>query len=58
MDVEDWWERFAHWQLRDRLELLAFEAELARSPRPLIPVLWEAIDELGGPRSRPSPRAV
>jgi hypothetical protein len=26
--------------MRDRLELLAFEAELARLPRPLIAALW------------------
>jgi hypothetical protein len=28
MDGYEWWERFARWPLRDRLELLAFEAQL------------------------------
>lgn len=32
--------------LRDRLELLAFEAELASFPRSLILALWEGIDLL------------
>ena len=41
---------YAHWSLSDRLQLLAFEAELAHLPRPLIAALWEAIDILG-PRS-------
>jgi hypothetical protein len=36
---------YSVWPLRDRLELLAFEAELAGIPRRLIAALWEAIDE-------------
>jgi hypothetical protein len=37
---------YSGWPLRVRLELLAFEAELAQLPRPLIAALWEAIDRL------------
>jgi hypothetical protein len=33
---------YSGWPLRDRLELLAFEAELARIPRPLIAALWDS----------------
>jgi hypothetical protein len=39
-------DRYAWWSLSDRLQLLAFEAELAHLPRPLIAALWEAIDGL------------
>ena len=35
---------YAGWSLSDRLQLLAFEAELAHLPRSLIAALWEAID--------------
>jgi hypothetical protein len=49
MDVDAWWEQFARWPLRDRLELLAFEAELAQLPRPLIAALWDAIDRVNCP---------
>ena len=35
---------YVGWSLSDRLQLLAFEAELARLPRGLITALWEAID--------------
>jgi hypothetical protein len=56
MDGQDWWEQFAQWPLRNRLELLAFEAKLAGLPRPLIAALWEAIDCLAGDRRRQVPR--
>jgi hypothetical protein len=32
------------WTLRDRLELLAFDARLAGVPQTLLEALWEAID--------------
>jgi hypothetical protein len=35
---------YAGWSLPDRLQLLAFEVELADLPRSLIAVLWEALD--------------
>lgn len=35
---------YARWSLSDRLQMLAFEAELAHLPRSLIAALWEAID--------------
>jgi hypothetical protein len=53
MDEEDWWQRFARWPLRDRLELLAFEAELARIPQQLIAAPWEAIDEAASRARQP-----
>jgi hypothetical protein len=34
------------WTLRDRLELLAFDARLAGVPQALLEALWEAIDAL------------
>jgi hypothetical protein len=37
---------YSRWSLRDRLELLASEAELVELPRPLITALWEAIELL------------
>jgi hypothetical protein len=37
---------YAGWSLSDRLQLLAFEAELARLPRSLIAAVWEAYDSL------------
>jgi hypothetical protein len=43
MDRDDWWARFAR---QDRLDLLAFEEELAKLPRPLIAALWEEIDRV------------
>jgi hypothetical protein len=42
----------ASWLLSDRLQLLAFEAELAHLPRSLIAALWEALDSLGSARLR------
>jgi hypothetical protein len=53
MDEEDWWKRFREWPLRNRLELVAFEAELAGIPRPILAALWEAI-ELSAPIRRPA----
>ena len=38
---------YARWSLSDRLQMLAFEAELAQLPRGLIAALWEAIDRVG-----------
>jgi hypothetical protein len=35
---------YAGWPLSDRLQMLAFEAELAHLPRCLIAALWEAIE--------------
>lgn len=35
---------YAGWSLGDRLQMLAFEAELARLPRSLIGAIWEAFD--------------
>lgn len=40
---------YSGWPLRDRLELLAFDARLAGAPQVLLLALWEAIDHL--PRS-------
>jgi hypothetical protein len=37
----------------DRLELLAFDAELRRLPRPLIEALWAGVDALKGPPRAP-----
>jgi hypothetical protein len=37
---------YAGWSLSDRLQLLAFEAELAKLPRGLIAALWDAIDRV------------
>ena len=37
---------YAGWPLSDRLQLLAFEAELAGFPRSLIAAIWTALDEL------------
>jgi hypothetical protein len=34
-------------QLSDRLQMLAFEAELAHLPRPLISAIWQAFDSVG-----------
>jgi hypothetical protein len=38
--------------LRDRLELLAFDARLAGCPPTLVEALWEAIDSLPGDLQR------
>jgi hypothetical protein len=38
---------YTGWPLRDRLELLAFDARLAWVPPALLEALWEAIDGLG-----------
>ena len=40
-------EAYCGWTLRDRLELLAFDARLAGVPQMLLAALWEAIDQLG-----------
>ena len=37
---------YAQWSLFDRLQMLAFEAELAHLPRSLISGIWEALDSL------------
>ena len=37
-------DHYAGWSLSDRLQMLAFEAELGHLPRSLIAALWEAID--------------
>jgi hypothetical protein len=42
MEEED----YSGWSLRDRLELLAFEARLAGLPLALVTALWEALDRL------------
>jgi hypothetical protein len=47
-------EHYGDWPLRYRLELLAFEAELARLPRTLIVALWEVIDQVGSSSDRSS----
>jgi hypothetical protein len=35
---------YAGWSLSDRLQLLAFEAELAHLPRSLIAAIWGALE--------------
>jgi hypothetical protein len=35
---------YADWSLSDRLQMLAFEAELAHLPHSLICAIWEALD--------------
>jgi hypothetical protein len=47
---------YARLALRDRLELLAFDARLAGGPQALLEALWEAIDRLGD-RPRPPSQA-
>ena len=37
---------YANWPLSDRLQMLAFEAELAHLPRSLIAAIWTALDSL------------
>jgi hypothetical protein len=37
---------YSGWSLRDRLELLAFDARLAGAPQVLIAALWEALNLL------------
>jgi hypothetical protein len=37
---------YASWSLSDRLQMLAFGAELAHLPRSLITAIWEALDSL------------
>ena len=39
-------ENYRVWPLRQRLELLAFDARLAGVPKALLEALWEAIDGL------------
>src|SRR5512132_539553 len=43
----------SRWSLRDRLELLAFEARLAVVPQALLEVLWEVMDRLDSHTSAP-----
>jgi hypothetical protein len=43
MDEEYWHKGFQRLALREQLELLAFEAELAKMPRPFVAAFWEAI---------------
>ena len=45
---DDLGEDYSGWPLRDRLELLAFDARLAGVPPTLLEALWEAIDLLSG----------
>jgi hypothetical protein len=40
------------WPLRQRLELLAFDARLAGVPPALLAALWLAIDEIGRPAQK------
>jgi hypothetical protein len=35
----------ATWSISDRLQMLAFEAELAHLPRSLIIAIWESLDQ-------------
>jgi hypothetical protein len=42
-------EDYSGWPLRDRLELLAFDARLAVVPAALLAALWEAIDRIPQP---------
>jgi hypothetical protein len=37
---------YTAWSLSERLQMLAFEAELAHLPRSLVNALWEAHDRL------------
>ena len=37
---------YAGWSLSDRLQMLAFEAELAHLPRSLLAAIWEALESL------------
>jgi hypothetical protein len=46
------------WPLRQRLELLAFDARLAGVPQELIEAIWEAIDGLPGTEVARQPAAV
>jgi hypothetical protein len=41
-------EDYSTWPLRDRLELLVFDARLAGVPPTILAALWEAIDVLVG----------
>ena len=49
-------EDYRGWPLRDRLELLAFDARLAGVPQELLAALWEAIDRLTASGRDPPPR--
>lgn len=49
--LSGWCERVYEVATAAAPELLAFEAELAGIPRPLIAALWEAIDEATNPGS-------
>jgi hypothetical protein len=48
---------YAGWSLADRLQMLAFEAELAHLPRSLITALWEALDRCQPPNANQAQRA-
>jgi hypothetical protein len=45
-ELEDPGEDYRGWPLRQRLELLAFDAKLAVVPQALLEALWQAIDAL------------
>jgi hypothetical protein len=47
-------EDYSGWPLRDRLELLAFDARLAGVPAALIAALWHAMDLLDSHPSAPA----
>ena len=49
---------YAALSVRDRLELLAFEARLAGFPESLIQAAWEAVDALPWSTSAPRSRAT
>jgi hypothetical protein len=40
---------YSGWPLRNRLELLAFDARLAGVPQELLEALWEVIDQTTQP---------
>jgi hypothetical protein len=49
---------YQSWPLVERLQMLAFEAELGRLPRSLIATIWEAMDSLDLPRGSGAGLAV
>jgi hypothetical protein len=50
-------EDYRGWHLRDKLELLAFDARLAGVPPALLEALWEAMDVQATLAEPPGPRA-
>jgi len=42
--------------LPDRLQVLAFDASLTRTPRPLVTAIWKAIAELEAHPKPPQPK--